>query len=121
MQTQKISLKKKYVHTSAWRGYEQPVNAVCGANDTGDSSDSPCSTSTCLKELGLAKKILKANKIPFRSSVCCTSNIFCISRYLVVLPDDMVKAAELIKPLHDQTRLLYTCYTDSVSQKTSPN
>jgi hypothetical protein len=54
----KISLKKTWISSSGWRGYEEPVNAICGANNTGSYSDSPCPEKTCLAELEKAKKIL---------------------------------------------------------------
>lgn len=102
-----ISLKKKYVSTDGWRGYEEPINAVCGANNTGNWSDSPCPESVCLDEIKQASKILRANKIRFKRTWTRTSNVFCIHCYLVTLPEDVEKAKELIKPLIDTTRLLY--------------
>ena len=102
-----ISLKKTYIHTDGWRGYVQPVNAVCGANNTGNYSDSPCPESVCLAELGQAKRVLRANGIRFRQTWCPSSNIFCIHGYLVVPASEVVRAKELVKPLVEQTRLLY--------------
>ena len=40
-----------YIRTDGWRGYEEPVYAVAGANNTGDYSDSPCPTDICMTEL----------------------------------------------------------------------
>ena len=37
-----ITLKTKYVKTDGWRGRLEPINAICGSNDTGNYSDSPC-------------------------------------------------------------------------------
>lgn len=103
----KISLRKKYVRTDAWRGYEQPVNAICGANDTGSYSDSPCPTSVNMAELGMAKAVLRKNKIAFVSTTCASSNVFCVHRYLCVHPDDRARAHALLSPLVKETRLLY--------------
>ena len=103
----KISLKKRYVKTDGWRGYEEPVNAICGANNTGNWSDSPCPEKTCLAELGQVKKILRENKIPFRQTWCQTSNVFCIHGYIVV-PEELKETAKnLIAHLPKETRLLY--------------
>jgi hypothetical protein len=102
-----ISLKTRYVSTSGWRGYVEPIDAVCGANDTGMWDDSPCPSTTCKAEIGMAKKVLRANKIKFRTTWTQTSNVFCVSCYIVVEHDKVERAKELVKPLLEQTRLLY--------------
>ena len=38
----KISLKTKIVRIDGWRSRLEPINAICGVNDTGSYSDSPC-------------------------------------------------------------------------------
>lgn len=106
---EKISKRVKYVHTDGWRGYEEPINAVCGANNTGSWSDSPCPESVCLSELDQAKKVLIKNGIPYQLQWCNTSNVFCIHGYLVVPARRKKRAKELIKPLIENTRLLYLC------------
>lgn len=103
----KINLKTKWVSTGGWSGYSEPINAVCGANNTGSWSDSPCRTEVCLKELKMAKKVLKNNGIEFEVKHTKTSNVFCEHVYLVVHEDDKERAKELIKPLLDNTTLLY--------------
>ena len=107
METKKISLKKNYVKTDGWRGYEEPINAICGANNTGNYSDSPCPEKICLAELEKAKKILRKNKIPFRQSWCKTTNVFCIHGYIVVPAKMKETAKNLIAHLLSETRLLY--------------
>jgi len=102
-----ISLKKTYIRTDGWRGYEQPVNAICGANDTGSWSDSPCPSNTRVNELNKAKKLLRENKISFRQTVCQTSNVFCAHVYLCVLPENKEKAREILQPLVNETQLFY--------------
>ena len=102
-----ITLKKTWVRTDGWRGYEKPINAVCGANDTGSWDDSPCPTSLRKKELAMAAAVLRANKIPYKSTICRSSNIFCAHVYLVVAEEDVEIAKGLIEPLVEQTTLLY--------------
>lgn len=102
-----ISTKKKWISTDAWRGYEQPVNAVAGANDTGNWSDSPCPSSISLKEIDEARQILKQNKIVSKTIITRSSNVFCAHRYLLTHPENKEKAKDLLKPLLDQTRLFY--------------
>jgi len=103
----KISVKKMYVRTDAWRGYERPIHAVCGANNTGNWDDSPCPTNVCCSELSKAEHVLRINKIPYRRVWCRSSNVFCVHGYLVV-PEELVeKGKELIEPLVKDTRLLY--------------
>jgi hypothetical protein len=104
-----ISLKKKYVRTDGWRSYEEPVNAVCGANNTGNWSDSPCPENVCLAELKKAKDILRQNKIPYKQTWCKTTNVFCIHLYICVHESNKDKAKELLLPLVNETRLLYIC------------
>jgi hypothetical protein len=104
-----ISLKKKYVRTDGWRGYEEPINSVCGANNTGNWSDSPCPDSLCRAELKRAKKALKKAKIPYRQTWCRSSNVFCIHGYLVVPENMKEEAKKQIEPLINETSLLYLC------------
>lgn len=102
-----ISLKKEYIRTDGWRGYTQPVNAICGANDTGSWDNSPCPSKVRADELNKAKKLLRENKIAFRQTVCQTSNVFCVHVYLCVLPEDKEKARQILQPLENETQLFY--------------
>jgi|SRR5580700_6562014 hypothetical protein len=102
-----ISLKKKYVRTDGWRGYEQPVFAAAGANDTGTWSDSPCPSDVCKKELDMFKARLRKEKISFKTTWGKTSNVFCIHRYVVVAEQDLDRAKEIAEELTHETRLLY--------------
>lgn len=104
-----INTKVRYIHIDAWRGYSQPINAICGANNTGNWSDSPCPENVCISELDQAKKLLIQNNIPYKLIWCETSNIFCIHGYIVVSGYDKRKAKKLIEPLINNTRLLYLC------------
>jgi hypothetical protein len=104
-----ISTKTKYVRTDGWRGYEQPINAVAGANDTGGWEDSPCPTETCLNELRKVKRALRQAGIKYRSTINPSSNVFCAHRYVVVAEEDRDKALEIVETCLEDTRLLYSC------------
>ena len=104
-----ISTKTEYISTDGWRGYVQPINAVAGANDTGTSSDSPCPSHVCEKEIKEYRTILRKNKIQSRTMACQSSNAFCVRVYVLVHPDDRDKALELAKEHIPNTRLFYTC------------
>ena len=102
-----ISLRTEWVSTSAWRGYQQPINAVGGANDTGSSSDSPCPSKKRKEEIAGFKKILRSNGIKHRTTWCRTSNVFCVSQYVCVAPEDKAKAIELAEAYTHETELFY--------------
>jgi hypothetical protein len=102
-----ISCKKHWISTGGYYGYEEPLNAVCGANNTGNWPDSPAPSNVCESELKLAKDILKRNNIPYRTMVCRSSNVFCIHVYLVTHSHLVDQAKELIRPLISSTELLY--------------
>jgi len=105
----KKPVKMDYVRTDGWRGYEQPKFAVCGANNTGGWSDSPCPENVCISELDKAKQVLINNNIPYTFKWCETSNVFCIHGYILVKGRKRERAKELIQPLVNDTRLLYVC------------
>jgi len=98
-----------WISTDAWRGYEEPFAAICGANDTGMYSDSPCPSNVREKELNEAAALLKANGIHARVIFTTSSNIFCTHVYLVAKVKDAQPGRELIATsgLLDNTRLLY--------------
>jgi hypothetical protein len=102
-----ISLKKKWVASDGWRGREVPVNAVAGVSDTGNWDDSPCPSNVGTEELNRAKVALKKAGIKYRTTWGTTSNIFCIHRYVVVAPEDVEAAKAIVKPLMEDTNLLY--------------
>ncbi len=104
-----FDLSRKYVKTDGWRGYEEPNFAVCGANDTGSWSDSPCPSHISESELAGAKKAL--NGIPSKLITCETSNVFCVHHYLIVPPAYFAEAKNKVRDFIDnnETRLLYAC------------
>ena len=97
----------KYVKTDGWRGYEEPIYAIAGANDTGGWSDSPCPSEVATRELNGLREALKG--IPIKEVVCETSNVFCVHRYLIVPPSHIDNARAQVKDYLDinETRLLY--------------
>jgi len=101
--------KLRYIKTDGWRGYSQPINAVCGANNTGNWSDSQCPEHVCLNELNNAKtKLINAN-IPYTFKWCETSNVFCVHGYILVKGRKKQIARKLIEPLVSESYLLYLC------------
>jgi hypothetical protein len=107
-----ISKKQKWITTSGYRGYYEPVFYVAGCNDTGSWDDSPCPTNVAKTELNIIRILLKRNKIKCREMVCESSNVFCVHRYLVVSEFDFGNAKEIINKeynarLKESTMLLY--------------
>lgn len=107
-----ISTKKRWVATDGWRGYEEPIYWVAGANDTGLYSDSPCPTDVAQKELGYIKSVLRKEGIRFKSITARSANIFMTKHYIVVAPADFEKAKEVAlmhynDVLKSDTDLLY--------------
>jgi len=104
-----ISLKKVWISSSAWRGHEEPINAVGGANDTGTSSDSPCPSPKRKEEINGFCKLLKDNKINYRTTWGKSSNVFMNAQFVCVHPDDREKAEELAVAYADAegVRLFY--------------
>jgi hypothetical protein len=106
-----FSTKKRYIHTDGWRGYEQPVYAVAGWNDTGSHDDSPCPTRLGVEEALLVKNLLRQNNIKFRVMTCETSNVFCVHHYLIVPVEQVEQARKIVKDWYainkEDTRLLY--------------
>ena len=102
-----IAPKTKYVHTGGRSGYEEYVNTVAGANDTGTYSDSPCPSGQRKAEIALATSVLRKNKIRFRTGWGTSSNCFMARQQILVAPKDRAVALELLKPLQSQTDLLW--------------
>lgn len=104
-----FDLTKKWVSIDGYRGYEEPVYAVCGANDTGMWSDSPCPSNVAEAELKAMESVLDIAKIPHKLHTCETSNVFCVHHYLVVPPKFVDKARKLVDNHLESatTRLLY--------------
>jgi hypothetical protein len=104
-----ISKKTKWVSTDGWRGYVLPINAVGGANNTGNWSDSPCPSSTCESEINEFRKLLRKEKIRSVLSVEQTSNVFCVHVYVLVHPNDRERSLEIAKEHQKNTNLFYSC------------
>jgi hypothetical protein len=104
-----FDISTTYVRIDGWRGYEQPMYAVCGANDTGMFDDSPCPSNVAKSELEMAKSVLKRHKIPTKLITSQTSNVFCVHHYLIVPPVYHNQAKDLVGEHidNDVTRLIY--------------
>ena len=99
----------KYIHSDGWRGYSEPQYAVCGANDTGTQSDSPCNSNVCKGELDAVTELLQKNGIGVKLVTCQSSNVFCVHHYLVPKVKDFDRAKVLVGEhiATVETRLLY--------------
>jgi predicted phosphodiesterase len=111
MDTNKFTTKKHWVRIDGWRGYEEPIYYVAGANDTGTFSDSPCPTHQAKSELAGVRSVLRKAKIKSKQIITRSTNAFCIHRYLIVTPADFERAKELVNEYYQtarhETRLLY--------------
>lgn len=98
-----------YKHTDGWRGYEEPIYAIVGANDTGMYSDSPCPSNIRESELNAIKTELSAKGIKTKQVVCQSSNVFCVHVYLVPQVKNVEKGREIVKQYLEtnETRLAY--------------
>lgn len=102
-----ISKKTEWIKTNGWHGYNEPVNAIAGCNDTGSWEDSPCRSSIRKTEVKEFCSILKQNKIQYVTMWCETSNAFCAKQFVLVAPENRAKAIELAKIHVNNTRLFY--------------
>ena len=103
------ALGTAWISTDGWRGYDEPFAAICGANDTGMWSDSPCPSNVRERELEEAKTALAAQGIRTRVVFTNSSNVFCTHVYLVAKVKDAPKGREIVQTsgILDNTRLLY--------------
>lgn len=101
----------EWISTGGYRGYDKPIFAVCGANDTGMWADSPCRTDVATSELGAVAEDLKRLFIPHREMQTHSSNVFCAHRYLIVPPEFLERAKAVVKFHYEnnETTLLYEC------------
>ena len=109
MKTTINTTKTKYIRIDGWRGYSQPVNAIGGCNDTGMYDDSPCKSDVAEKEIKQFQKILRNNKIKYRTTYGNSSNVFCNKIYVCVNETDRDKASLLAETHQENTTLFYEC------------
>jgi len=104
-----FNTEKEWVNSGGYRGYSQPVYAVCGANDTGMWDDSPCRSDIADRELKETISVLKKHKIPTKKVTTESSNVFCIHHYVIVPPYYIDKAKEIVSDYisNISTELLY--------------
>ena len=98
-----ISLKTKWVRTDAWRGYEEPIYAFAGYNDTGNWSDSPYPTSSGQSSRKKFTAYLRKNKIPFKHTTKKTSNVFSVNHYFVTSSKNVSRAKTLTRQYITET------------------
>lgn len=82
-------------------------NSVAGANDTGAWNDSPCPSPVRKREIGMAKIALRKAGIRYRTAWARTSNCFSMGQHVLVAPDDRERAIAVLRPLSDETELLW--------------
>lgn len=101
----------EWISTGGYRGYDKPIYAVCGANDTGTWDDSPCRTEVATRELGAVSEDLERLVIPHKEMQTHSSNVFCTHRYLIVPPEFLERAKAVVKFHYEnnETTLLYEC------------
>ena len=102
-----ISTKKILVSTGGWGWKMQPINAIAGCNDTGNSEDSPCPSSEREAEIKGFTALLRGEKIKYRLMWCESSNVFCQIQYVLVADEDKQRGTELAKRYENRTRLFY--------------
>lgn len=107
MKQETISVKKEWIRSDAWRGYERPINWICSVNDTGTWYDSPYNSNEVKKDLESVKKLLKKYGIKYRSVTCRTSNVFCVKRYLVVNGSYLFTATKILNEELTGTDFIY--------------
>lgn len=98
-----------YKSTDGWRGYEQPIYACAGANDTGMWSDSPCRSDIAEQELKDLTSALLKEGIKTKRMVCQTSNVFCVHHYLIPQLKNVDRARQVVKSFleNNKTHLAY--------------
>ena len=99
--------RTEYVRIDGWRGYQRPVNAIAGANDTGTYEDSPCPSHLVDQEIKMLLKELRKQKIKYRTTWGNSSNVFCMNRWVCVAPEDKLKAQSIAYDLTRETNYLY--------------
>lgn len=95
----KISLRKRWVRTDAWRGYFEYDNSVFGGSILAAMGD-PYGESHNRQERETQKKVtslLRKHKIPYRIAYAQTSNVFSRVYDIVVAPKDVKRAKQLIR------------------------
>lgn len=87
----------KWIRTDAWRGYEQPINAVMGASDTGGWEDSPAPSDKVNSEIDQFRSGLSVAGVKSKVVTTSSSNAFMVKRWVVVDKRVLKKAKEMAK------------------------
>lgn len=99
----KISVKKKWVATDGWRGYERPIYAIAGASDTGMWEDSPAPSNKVNDELKSLKSFLTQKGIKSKIVTTKSSNNFMVKRWIVV-PSEQMDEAKKVYEEYEQSK-----------------
>lgn len=91
-----FSFETRYHRIDGWRGFNEFVYGVVGGNDTGQSEDSPCDSRDVRAELDAVIAKLHEAGIKTKEKTVETSNVFCISRQVIVKIKDVDKAREIV-------------------------
>jgi hypothetical protein len=94
-----VSLKKHFVHTDAWRGYEEYDNSVAGGSFLAGYGDPYAESHNKdeMERIKNVKAILKKNKISHKLAHARTSNVFSNTYDIVVDKENVQKAKKLLK------------------------
>lgn len=99
----KIYIRKKWISTDGWRGYETFENAFAGVNSTGNYEDSPTPQHEADKSVEIFKKYLNRNGIKFKSQIGTTSNVFSANMFFITSPEMVQRAKEVTKKYIQET------------------
>jgi len=89
-----VSLKKKWVRTSAWRGYEEYDNSVADGCFLAMNSYQNEQEKDRISKI---KSKLRKNKIPHRVAYGRTSNVFSTAYDIVVDKKNVGKAKKVLR------------------------
>lgn len=99
----KIYIRKKWVSTDGWRGYETFENTFAGINSTGDWEDAPTPRKQAESSMDKFKKYLDRNGIKYRTQVGTTSNVFSANMFFITSPEMVQRAKEVTKKYIQET------------------
>lgn len=99
----KIYIRKKWISSDGWRGYEVFENAFAGINSKGDWKDAPTPRKQAESSMEKFKKYLNRNGIKYKTQVGETSNVFSANMFFITSPEMVQKAKEVTKKYIQET------------------
>jgi hypothetical protein len=114
-----MNFKRRYHRIDGWRGYPIPATAVVGVSNTGNWEDSPCRPEDGNAEIRkFRKEVLRPAGIKSRSRWGVSSNVFCGKKWVVVPPEDFLRAIPLalewLEKTKSETRLIHSADLEEV-------